>query len=367
MDFRFSEDQESLRGLAAKVVGDYSSPQRLKAIERGGEPFDRELWSALSEAGLLAAGLAEPLGAGMGLTGTCIVLEEIGRHVTPLPMLTSIGIVAQTIDRFGPPVVRAGLLPGLARGSLIGSAALEEPVAGAPALARNDSGGWVLSGEKVAAPYAPLADVVMVSAVEPDGDVCLFVLDADSNGLEIQSSLSTAGEPSGYLQLDEVAVGEDRRLTEEAAKYAFQLGLACAAATAAGVLAGGLSITADYIGQRHQFGRPIASFQGPAMRIADAYIDTQAVWVSAWSAIWKLQTGRPADEALAIAKFWVADGGQRAVHAFQHLHGGIGVDVEYPIHRYFSWAKSLEVMLGGASAQLERLGVMLAGGGVTCS
>jgi alkylation response protein AidB-like acyl-CoA dehydrogenase len=361
MDFRFSEDQEALRGLAAKVLDDYSSPERLKRIERSGEPFDKELWSALADAGLLSSGLQEPVGAGMGLIGTCVVLEAIGRHVTPLPMLASIGIVAQTIDRFGSPPIREELLAGLARGSLIGSPALEEPIAGSRTIARAESGRWVLSGEKVAAPYAPVADLIMISAVQPDGDVGLFILDPGSKGLEIQPSVSTTGEPSASVQLDEVIVDEDRLIGGEAAKHAFRLGLASAAATAAGVLAGGLDLTAGYIGQRQQFGRAIASFQGPAMRIADAYIDSQAVWVSAWSAIWKLETGRAADEALAIAKFWVADGGQRAVHAFQHLHGGIGVDVDYPIHRYFTWAKSLEVMLGGASAQLERLGLMLAG------
>ena len=91
----------------------------------------------------------------------------------------------------------------------------------------------------------------------------------------------------------------------------------------------------------------IATFQAVAHRIADAYIDTEAIRLTALQAAWQLDDGRPADEALAIAKFWAAEGAQRVVHAAQHLHGGIGVDLDYPMHRYFRWAKQVELSLGG--------------------
>jgi alkylation response protein AidB-like acyl-CoA dehydrogenase len=77
--------------------------------------------------------------------------------------------------------------------------------------------------------------------------------------------------------------------------------------------------------------------------------------------VWKLADGRPAADALAMAKFWVADGGQRVVHAAQHLHGGMGVDMDYPVHRYFLWAKELELTLGGSTPQLLDLGASLVG------
>ena len=85
-------------------------------------------------------------------------------------------------------------------------------------------------------------------------------------------------------------------------------------------------------------------------RAADAYIDTEAVRLTAWQAAWRLSEGRPATEEVAVAKFWAAEGGQRVAHAAQHLHGGIGVDLDYPLHRYFLWAKQLELTLGGATA-----------------
>jgi alkylation response protein AidB-like acyl-CoA dehydrogenase len=120
-------------------------------------------------------------------------------------------------------------------------------------------------------------------------------------------------------------------------------------------------MTAEYTKTREQFGRPIATFQAVGQRAADAYIDTEAVRLTALQAAWRISAGLPAEAEVAIAKFWAADGGQRVVHAAQHLHGGMGVDRDYPVHRYFLWAKHLELTLGGATHQLLRLGDILAG------
>lgn len=368
MNFSFSEDHDAVRDLARKVLDDYAQPERLRDVERGPEPFDRELWSALGRSGLLGVGLAEPHGSGTGLIGTCTVLEEIGRRVTPLPAWTSAAVSALTLERFAPRGPAEPILPAMADGSTIVAAAFEEPLrfdSRRPATsARPAAGGWVLRGEKVAVPFGAAADAFLLSACETDGTASLFLVPAGADRLRMESAAGTSGEPLAAIHLDGVQVGDSARLggaPGEAAAFAHQVALAGLGAIAAGVLAGGLEVTARYIGQRSQFGRPIASFQAAANRIADAYIDVQAVWMAAWSAIWKLDAGRPADEALAIAKFWVADGGQRAVHTFQHLHGGIGLDVDYPIHRYFTWAKTLETALGNASVQLDRLGAILAG------
>lgn len=367
MDFHFSDDQNALRQLASKIISDFSQPARLRAMDESDDAFDGDLWMSLASAGVLGAGLAEPVGAGLGVTGTCVLLEEIGRHVTALPVWSSVCVTATTIEKFGSAALRARLVADLGTGAVIGAAALEESLLFDPlhpnTSIRRQGDGWSISGEKVAVPYGPVADVFLVPARHPDGQTCLCAVSRDGPGVEIVPGRATTGAPVGTLVLDAVPIASEEVLGGEsgdAAAYAYQIGLAGLCATAAGVLDGGLRITADYIAQRQQFGRPIATFQGAAMRIADAFIDAQAVWVAAWSAIWRLQTGRPAEDALAIAKFWAADGGQRAVHAFQHLHGGMGMDVTYPIHRYFTWAKSLEVALGGATVQLERLGASLA-------
>jgi alkylation response protein AidB-like acyl-CoA dehydrogenase len=135
--------------------------------------------------------------------------------------------------------------------------------------------------------------------------------------------------------------------------------VACCAVVA-GVCEEALRLTAEYTKTREQFGRPIASFQAVGQRAADAYIDTEAVRITALQAAWRLASGLPAAEEVAVAKFWAADAGQRVVHAAQHLHGGMGVDRDYPLHRYFLWAKQLELTLGGATEQLRHLGALLA-------
>jgi alkylation response protein AidB-like acyl-CoA dehydrogenase len=128
----------------------------------------------------------------------------------------------------------------------------------------------------------------------------------------------------------------------------------------AGACATALELTANYTKSREQFGRPIASFQAVSQRAADAYIDTEAVRLTAWQAAWRLDTGLPASEQVAIAKFWASEGAQRVVHSAHHLHGGMGVDRDYPLYRYFLLAKQLELSLGSATPSLVRLGAFLA-------
>lgn len=368
MDFTFSEDQESLRGLAAKIFDDQATPERTKAVEDREEAFDAELWAALADAGLLGLCLPERIGGGgYGLIELGILLQEVGRHVARVPLLATVALGALPLARFGHTPAHEALLRGVSEGRVVLTGAFDEAGGADPlsptATATPEGGGWRLEGCKVAVPYGPQAHRVVVSATLPDQRAALFLVDPTAPGAHMAPATSTTGEPLGQLTMTGTLIGpEDRLGTDEDQPllWAYQRAVAGLCAEAAGVLEGGLRITTDYIGQRQQFGRALASFQGPAMRIADAYIDTQAVGVTTWSAIWKLEEGLPADEALAIAKFWVADGGQRAVHAYQHLHGGMGLDTSYPIHRYFTWAKALESSLGGATAQLLRLGDALA-------
>ncbi|MBK6670162.1 MAG: hypothetical protein IPG46_11035 [Actinobacteria bacterium] len=131
-------------------------------------------------------------------------------------------------------------------------------------------------------------------------------------------------------------------------------------ALALGNCVGALELLASYTTDRHQFGVPIASFQAVGHRAADAYIDTEAVRLTTWQAIWRLDEGLAAGEEVAVAKYWAAYGGQRVVHAAVHLHGGVGVDRDYPLHRFFLAAKQIELQLGGATPSLLRLGRSIA-------
>ena len=121
-----------------------------------------------------------------------------------------------------------------------------------------------------------------------------------------------------------------------------------------------MTLIGEYTKTREQFGKPIATFQAVGQRAADAYVDAEAIRLTAWQAAWRLSAGLPATAELAVAKFWAADGGQRVVHAAVHLHGGVGVDRDYPLHRYFLLTRQIELTLGGAHESLQRLGAVLA-------
>jgi hypothetical protein len=370
VDFSFDETQEDLRVLARSILDERATPARIRAAEDGDESIDRELWADFAKADLLGVALPTDVGgSGHGIMELGVLLEEVGRRVAPIPLLSTIGLGALPIAAFGTAEQRKRFLVPALEGTSILTGALQEAarhdVLDPQTTATRDGSRWRLDGEKIAVPHAPLADRIVVTA-RTNGGTGLFVVDPRGPGVRMETTRSTHRELQGNMRLDGVPVEDegvlgDPTAGDEMLRCAHRYAVACMCASAVGVLTEAVRITADYISHREQFGRPIATFQGATLKIADAYIDAEAVRATAWSAIWRLAEGRSADEALAIAKFWIADGGQRVVHACQHLHGGIGVDTDYPIHRYFLWAKELELSLGGATPQLLRIGAGLAG------
>jgi alkylation response protein AidB-like acyl-CoA dehydrogenase len=355
MDFTFTEVQDDLRGLARKILEQRVTVERLKELEAGTERVDRELWAELAKANLVGIALPESVGgSGYGVMELGVVLSEVGRHVAPVPMLATVALAARPIARWGSDELAQRLLPGVIAGETFLAGALEEGD-GADALQPRTTaqphaeGGWSLTGEKVAVPWGQLADHFVVSA-----DAGLFVVDANQPAVEVLPAVGTTTEPQAVLRLDGARVAvHDAMVSPGVVRWAYQHAVAAACATAVGVLERAVEITATYISERHQFNRPIATFQGATLKAADAYIDLQAITVATWSALWRLSNQMPdAADALAIAKFWVSEGGQRIAYACQHLHGGIGVDTDYPLHRYFLAAKECDAMFGSAHSQL---------------
>jgi 3-oxocholest-4-en-26-oyl-CoA dehydrogenase beta subunit len=368
LDFTFDETQEDLRGLARSVL-EVATPARVRDVEASADGVDREVWAEFARSDLLGVALPEDVGgSGHGIMELAVLLEEVGRRVAPLPLYSTIVLGALPIAEFGTGEQRKRLLVPVLEGTSLLTAALEESARHDPLVpstsAVRDGSGWRLDGVKVSVPHAPLADRMVVSAAV-DGGTGLFLVDPGSSGVDIEPTRSTHREVQGTVVLNGALVPEDDVLSldPDALAFVHRHAIAGMCATAVGVLDEAVKITASYISQREQFGRPIATFQGATIKAADAYIDTEAVRATTWSAIWRLASGLEADEELAIAKYWVAYGGQNAVHNCQHLHGGMGVDTDYPIHRYFLWAKQLELSLGGSSTQLLRIGAVLAGNG----
>jgi alkylation response protein AidB-like acyl-CoA dehydrogenase len=222
-----------------------------------------------------------------------------------------------------------------------------------------DSGGtWTVTGTKICVPAAQVADAVLVPAAIEGGSVGLFLV-RSGEGVGVEPQVTTFGDPQGALLLADAPATPIAEGTE-AVRWAYERAVGTQCSVAVGVCAEALRLTAEYTKERKQFGVPIASFQAVSHRAADAYIDTEAVRLTSHQALWRLSEGLPATAEVSTAKYWAAWGGQRVVHAAQHLHGGVGVDRDYPLHRCFLQAKELELQLGGATRQLLALGDVIA-------
>ncbi|MBV8386543.1 MAG: acyl-CoA/acyl-ACP dehydrogenase [Acidimicrobiia bacterium] len=358
MDFSFSEEQQEIQNLAAQILGDKVTHERLKEIEASPEWFDRDLWAELAKAGLVGIALPEDVGGGgFGILEAALVLEEIGRTVAPVPYYATVILGALPIAEFGSDEQKKRLLPGVAEGEIILTAALTEDLNPDPMSPTTTAKDGRLNGTKMLVPAAHLATAIIVPTA--DG---VYLVDPKASGVELERLITTSGEPQFKVTLNN-AEGEllgDASQGAAIVDWIVQRATAALCAIQLGVCEQALKMTAEYTSTREQFERPLAAFQAVAQRAADAYIDTEGVRLTAWQAVWRLAEGLPASEELAVAKFWAAEGGQRVVHAAQHLHGGIGVDVDYPLHRYFLWAKHCELTLGSATPQLVKLGKALA-------
>ena len=383
MDFSYSEEQEAVRQLAGQIFGDRSTHDRLKEIEAtAGDdgPFDRELWKELADAGLLGIHLGEDVGgAGLDFVAACLVIEAAGRTAAYVPVVETMAYGALPIDRFGTDAQRKTWLTGVVGGETILTAAMAElvgevilpggtePVTTATA---QDDGSWVLSGTKACVPAALVADAILVPATcrTADGSSTgpgVFIVERGADGVTLTRQTTTTGRPEAIVELDGVIVGVDRLVGEGADGAAViecitEFATAALCVEEAGVCATALELTAEYTKTRVQFEKPIATFQAVGQRAADAYVDTEAIRLTAWQAAARLAAGLPASSEVAIAKYWATEGGQRVVHAASHLHGGVGVDRDYPLHRFFLLTEQIELTLGGANESLRRLGRILA-------
>ena len=224
--------------------------------------------------------------------------------------------------------------------------------------ARRDGDGWRLDGAKELVPAPQVAHTMLVPAVADDADLGLFLVDTGADGVDVRPASTTNGEPHADVFLDGATVSAADLLqgpgTLVRALYTRALVGLCAIQL--GVSDRALRMAAEYTTGREQFGRPIGSFQAVQQRMADGFIDVEAIRWTTWHAAWLIAERRPADRAARIAKFWAAEAGARVAATSQHVHGGIGIDITYPLHRYFLWAKQNELTLGSASQQLAHLG-----------
>ena len=365
MDFDYSEEQTSIRDLAREILEGEVDSDRLKEVEATDEWFDRELWSKLAEANLLGAVVPEEHGGmDFGIEEHCVLLEELGRVLAPIP-LHATGTAALALSRHGTPAQQSAWLPGVASGEVVLTVALDDAGSADPSQpavrADRDGDDWRLEGTKRFVPAAHLASRVVVPATTEDG-VGVFLLDPTAEGVTRTLQRTSTGEPLFELTLAGARVagddllGKDPKGGDETTRWLHELFTVGLCAIQIGVSEKALEITTDYVREREQFGGPIGAFQAVQHRCADGYIDLESIRWTTWRAVSRLARGIEIPREAAVAKFWAADGGSRIAGSAQHLHGGIGVDIDYPIHRYFLWTKALEFRLGGATPTLVRLG-----------
>src|SRR3984957_11982374 len=370
MDFKLTDEQLAVSEAAGGVFSGLVDAEKIAAVEAGTERIDRDLWKALADADLLGLAIPEADGgAGYGLMELCLLLEAQGNAVAPVPLWSTLVLGAMPLARFGSEAQRAAWLPGVVAGDVILTAALtgaaSSPTSMPSIQARATGDGFVLNGTELAVPHAHLADRIVLPARTEDGGVLLALLDPAAPGVTLERALTTNREVHPHLHLTDVALGADDVLASpDAGRGALDLALTASTialcALQVGVCEAALTRTATYLNSRQQFGRPLSTFQGTMLRAADAAIDIEAMRVTWENAAWRFDTGRDAIDAARVAKWQASERGQRAVHATQHLHGGMGADISYPIHRYFLWGKQIELLLGGPSAQLAKLGADIA-------
>lgn len=358
MDFTVDDTTTELTGLVRDMGEQLVTDESLRELdarfgpgsESGGTSrenarFHARFWDELVRAGVPAALVPERLGgAGLGVVGEALVMRELGRVLAPVPLS---------------PAIRAS--------HLLAATGLDDRAA---AVAEGREIAAVADGAAAEVDWAPVADLILHAST--DG---LRVAEASSVTVErtIPVDFSSAGRVTGDL-------GSAKMLPSGTAEYDALRRRVHLAAHQWGVIEAALERTAAYATTRHQFGRPIGSFQAVSARLADGMIDVDAVRLSTLRAAYELDAcsatsdaGNPgqsdgspveitatARSAVATAHFWACDAGHRLAHSAVHIHGGVGLDRSEPAHRYFLAAKAGEFRLGGATRQLLDLGDVLA-------
>ncbi|MFB8034312.1 acyl-CoA dehydrogenase family protein [Streptomyces sp. NPDC056004] len=340
MDFAPTEEQSAAQGLAARIFGDLSTPERLAVA---GPATDAELWKELCAAGLTAA-VEET-----GLLGLVLLLEEQGRTTAQVPFAASCVYGLLSVARHGTDEQRERLLPALRDGTAVATGAF--PARGrirADGTGTDDAGR--LSGSVPYVPWLRDADLVLV----PDREHRLWIVRTGDPGVLTEPVETTAPWSAARLVLDG-ARGE--RLGGAGAYEAVLAAARTAfAGLQAGVCAGSLARAVAHVNTREQFGRPLSTKQGVLLRAADAHMDTEAIRVTAYEAAWRYDTGLPYGPQALTAAWWASEAGKRVVHAGQHLHGGTGADLDHPVHRHFLWGRQLDAYLGCGGEVLQELG-----------
>lgn len=369
MDFAFSDTQSAIRELAGRICEEGVEATGLARYDEFHDlRFDAGLWQTLCDAGLPGVAVSEELGgSGQGLVELCLLLEAVGHSLAPVPALAHTVTGLLPLQRYATPALQAAILPAACRGERLLTGAFWQAADAPPSSlqAELQDGEIRLSGSYPALPWAAQADHLLLP-VRLQGELAVVLLDRDSPGLTLTPLQLTHFEPQAALALEGVALPLERVVCREEAhalwdwvRLRLRAGLCVQQLGAAERV---LRMSAGYTSERHQFGVPVATFQAVGHRLADAFIDVECLRLTSWQAISRLAAGENAELETRMAAVVAADTGHRLSYAAQHVHGGTGIDRDYPLWRYCQWLRYQEMVLGGAGQQLETIGRGLARG-----
>jgi 3-oxo-4-pregnene-20-carboxyl-CoA dehydrogenase alpha subunit len=325
-------------------------PQQQAVADVVSAVLDREnSWEALVAGGVTALGVPERLGGdGVGLPEIATALTEIGRHGTITPALATLGLGLVPLLDLASDEQQDRYLAGVAKGAVL-TAALNEPGAALPDRPATTFANNRLSGTKIGVPYAEQAEWLIVTA-----DSAVVVVSPKAGGVQLIKTRTSNDSDEYVVTFSNVDV--DGVLDAASAHRVNQLALAAMGAFASGLVAGALRLTADYVANRHQFGKPLSTFQTVAAQLAEVYIASRTLTLAATSVVWRLAEGRDADDDLDVLGYWLASQAPPVMQTCHHLHGGMGMDITYPMNRYYSTIKDLTRLVGGPSHRLDLVG-----------
>lgn len=361
MDFSTTEAATDLGGLVDTIVDAVCTPQHQRQLDALEQRFDRELWGKLAGADILTSAAPSALGGdGFGVLEQVAILVALGHQLAAVPYLESVVLAAGALARFGSEDLQQGWGAPAVSGSKILTVGLDGEMGEGPVQAVGAAEGYRLTGTRTQVGYGPVADAFLVP-VETDSGTVVLLVAADDPGVSVTALQTTGLGSVGHLALDGVTVDGSRLVAHgDALSWLRTMYALGRSAFQLGVLERGLQMTAEYARTREQFDRPIGSFQAVGQRLADGYIDVKGLRLTLTQAAWKVAEDLPAELDVASAAFWAADAGHRVAHTIVHVHGGVGVDTDHPVHRYFLAAKETEFALGGATRQLRQIGRELA-------
>jgi 3-oxo-4-pregnene-20-carboxyl-CoA dehydrogenase alpha subunit len=346
MRFALDEKQQAVADLAGEV------------LDGSGADAPERAWKALGQAGLLALAVPTRLGGdGLGMVETGVLLAEVGRRAVPVPALATLALGVLPVTRWGSDEQQEDLLAGVAAAGTVLTAAVREPSEPMPAVPRTTvRDGLLVTGTKVGVAYAEQAHRILVPVAASAGGSAVAIVDPRAPGVSLTRTPVSGATPEYTMRMDGVRATGMLGAATAADVYRYAIAGTCAVGD--GVLAGALALTTAHIGTREQFGRPLAAFQAVAQQIADVYVASRTVRLAALSACWRLSVSTSdCDAELDVAAYWLAQEGPPALRTCHHLHGGIGLDISYPLHRYSALMRDMVRSLGGADYRLDRLDV----------